>query len=126
MPKQAPFARSLAKSDVPSSPRIVVVGGLTRLQSHYCADFGCVDVENRDGTRLNERVRSAHGIVLVDKNISHSAAKKVRDQARKFGVYIADATSPGVGAVRRSISRLLDKIRQSNQSLDKSRAIERP
>jgi hypothetical protein len=75
-----------------------------------------VDVENRDGTRLNERVRSAEGIVLVDKNVSHSAAKKVRDQARKFGVHVADASSPGVGAVRRSISQVLDEIRNAKSN----------
>jgi cellobiose-specific phosphotransferase system component IIB len=97
-----------------SAQRVVVVGGLSRLARHYrdsaTEHLRTVDVENTDSHRLEDRVRTADGVVLVVPNISHNAAEKVRECSRRFGVVCENASSPGVAQVRRSIERVVERL----------------
>ena len=86
--------------------RILVVGGLTRLDAHYRdAPPGIeVDVADYDSGSLETRARAADAIVLVVGYVSHSAAAKVREIARRRGTPLTSADSASVTRVRGSIA----------------------
>jgi hypothetical protein len=89
-----------------SQIRILVVGGLTRLDPHYrdAPQGVAVDVAGHDSASLEARARAADAIVLVVGYVSHSAAAKVREIARRRGTPLTSADSASVSRVRGSIA----------------------
>lgn len=89
--------------------RVLVVGGLTRLDAHYkeFAKKG-VEVENiyNDCPSLEARAEHADALVLLLGHVSHNAAIKVRNVARRRGTPLASLMSPSVSGVRRTITEL--------------------
>jgi Uncharacterized protein conserved in bacteria (DUF2325) len=97
--------------DAPASQRplrVLVVGGLTRLDSFYrdapSGNTITIDVIYVDCPSLETRAEAADALVLVVGNVSHSAAAKVRSIARRRGTPLASATGPSVSRVRASIA----------------------
>ena len=90
-------------------PRVLVVGGLVRLQSQYRDLAGAVevDVANVNSQRLKHSIGSADVVLVVVPNVSHAAVDRVRQQARRFGVPVARAASAGVGQVSRRIQEIV-------------------
>lgn len=88
--------------------RILVVGGLTRLQSQYraCSEDVHVDVANANSHRLGDSVGAANAVLVIVPNVSHAAVERVRRQARRYGVPMGRALSPGVSEVTRQIHQL--------------------
>lgn len=86
--------------------RILVVGGLTRLDTFYRdAPSGVeVDAVYVDCPTLEARVEAADALVLVVGNVSHPAAAKVRNAAKRRGIPLESAMSPSVSRVRASIA----------------------
>ena len=106
-----PHARHGAEgqSDVvaPHRPiRVLVVGGLTRLDPHYRdAPAGIeIDAVYVDCGSLETRAQAADALVLVVGNVSHSAADKIRSIARRRGTPLASATGASVSRVRTAIA----------------------
>ncbi|MBX3259022.1 MAG: DUF2325 domain-containing protein [Labilithrix sp.] len=90
----------------PRAIRVLVVGGLTRLDAHYRAAPAGVEIDtvNADGGSLETRAAAADAIVLVVGNVSHAAAAKVRSIARRRGTPLASATGASVSRVRAAIA----------------------
>lgn len=88
-----------------SALRVLVVGGLTRLDPYYRdAPPGVeVDAVYVDCPSLEARAEAADALVLVASNVSHSAAAKVRRAARRRGTPLEAALGPSVSRVRASI-----------------------
>ncbi len=88
------------------SIRVLIVGGLTRLDAHYReAPSGVeIDAVYVDCPSLEARAEAADALVLVSSNVSHPAAAKVRNVARRNGTPLASATGPSVSRVRASIA----------------------
>jgi len=91
--------------------RVLVVGGLTRLQSHYrqCLHGLEIEVANANDTRLKHSIAAADAILVLVPHVSHAAVARVRDEALRAGVLVAHASSSGVGEVKRSILALLER-----------------
>ena len=89
-----------------SALRVLVVGGLTRLDPFYRdAPSGIeIDAVYVDCPSLEARAEAADALVLVASNVSHSAAAKVRLVARRRGTPLASAMGPSVSRVRASIA----------------------
>ena len=89
------------------SIRVLVVGGLTRLDPHY-RDTPSTEIEidsiTGDGPSLETRAEAADAIVLVVGNVSHAAAAQVRSIARRRGTPLASATGASVSRVRAAIA----------------------
>jgi hypothetical protein len=66
-----------------------------------------------DCPSLEARVSSADALVLVASNVSHPAAAKVRDVARRRGTPLTAAVGPGVARVRASIAAVLTGVPHS-------------
>lgn len=100
--------------------RVVVVGGLLRLDAHYRERHDGLDVDTiyTDGASLERRLPGALGVVLVDGMISHPAMRKVRKVARREHVPIVHAGSPGVHEVRAQIDRLVRAAQTSASAAD--------
>ena len=98
----------IAQISRPRPRRVLVVGGLARLQPQYrdCAGEVTVDVANVNSQRLKHSIGSADAVLVVVPNVSHAAVDRVRRQARRFGVPVARAASAGVGEVSRLIQEL--------------------
>ncbi|MBX3197739.1 MAG: DUF2325 domain-containing protein [Labilithrix sp.] len=103
-----PSTRDDGSGVLPSSRamRVLVVGGLTRLDAHYRAAPGGIEIDtvNADGGSLETRAAAADAIVLVVGNVSHAAAAKVRSIARRRGTPLASATGASVSRVRAAIA----------------------
>jgi hypothetical protein len=86
--------------------RVLVVGGLTRLDPFYRAAPAAVEIDTVfvDSPSLETRAEAADALVLVVGQISHSAAAKVRNVARRWGKPLASATGPSLSRVRASIA----------------------
>jgi hypothetical protein len=86
--------------------RVLVVGGLTRLDEFYRDAPAGVEIEAiyMDCPSLEARAEAADGLVLVASNVSHPAAAKVRNVARRNGTPLASALGPCVSRVRASIA----------------------
>lgn len=86
--------------------RILVVGGLTRLEPYYRDTPAGIDVDIAflDCGSLEKRAEAADGIVIVLGVVSHAAAAKVREVARRRGTPLASATGASVSRVRASIA----------------------
>jgi len=88
--------------------RVLVVGGLTRLDPFYrdAPEGGGVEIDAVyvDCPSLEARAEAADALVLVASNVSHSAAAKVRNVARRRGTPLESATGPSVSRVRASIA----------------------
>jgi hypothetical protein len=84
------------------SVRLLIVGGLTRLDSFYCdAPPGLeIDAVYVDCPSLEARAEAADAVILVVGNVSHSAADKVRSVARRRGTPLVSASGPSVSRVR--------------------------
>lgn len=95
--------------------RILVVGGMTRLEPYYRdAPTGVdIDVVSVDCSSLEERAEAADALVLVVGAVSHAAAAKVRHVARRRGTPLASATGPSVSRVRASIAEAFAIVRSS-------------
>jgi hypothetical protein len=93
--------------------RVVVVGGLLRLDAHYRERHDGLDVDTiyTDGASLERRLPGALGVVLVDGMISHPAMRKVRKVARREHV-------PSVHEVRAQIDRLVRAAQTSASAAD--------
>jgi len=93
----------------PRGLRILVVGGLTRLDPYYRdvypgLDGVEIDAVYVDCPSLEARAAAADALVLVASNVSHPAAAKVRNVARRQGTPLASVTGPSVSRVRASIA----------------------
>ncbi len=90
-----------------STLRILVVGGLTRLDPFYRDAPPGIEIDTVfvDCASLDARAEAADALVLVTGNISHSAAAKVRRVASRRGLPLASATGPSVSRVRASIAQ---------------------
>lgn len=86
--------------------RILIVGGLTRLDPFYrdAPDGIEVDAVYVDCGTLEARAEAADGLVLVTGHVSHAAAGKVRDIARRRGTPLAQATGPSLARVRGAVT----------------------
>lgn len=86
--------------------RVLVVGGLTRLDSFYREAPAAIEIDTVfvDSPSLQTRAEAADAIVLVVGQISHAAAAKVRITARRFDKPLASATGPSLSRVRAAIS----------------------
>lgn len=93
-----------------SGVRILVVGGLARLDACYRdvpASAGLeVDCANEDCPSLDARANAADGIVLVLGHLSHPTAAKVRGIARRRGIPLVTASGSSVSRVRASVAAL--------------------
>jgi hypothetical protein len=89
-----------------SALRVLIVGGLTRLDPYYRdAPAGVeIDAVYVDCPSLEARAEAADALVLVASNVSHPAAAKVRNVARRNGTPLASAMGPSVSRVRASIA----------------------
>ena len=90
-------------------PRVLVVGGLSRLQHHYrdCLSDVRIDVANVNSPRLKNSIGAADAVLVVVPHVSHAAADRVRRQAHRHGVPVVRAASSGVGEVSRLIRELI-------------------
>ncbi len=95
----------------PRPIRVLVVGGLTRLDPFYrdvphTPHTGEIEVDAVyvDCPSLERRAEVADALVLVVGNISHSAAAKVRSIARRRGTPLESATGASVSRVRAAIA----------------------
>lgn len=90
----------------PKPLRILVVGGMTRLEPFYrdAPEGVTIDIVPADCPSLEERAEAADALVLIVGAISHSAAAKVRHVSRRRGTPLAAATGPSVSRVRASIA----------------------
>jgi hypothetical protein len=102
------FARFHPAEVAVSEPRlrILVVGGLTRLDPFYRdAPAGVeIDAVYVDCPSLEARAEAADALVLVASNVSHSAAAKVRSAAKRRGTPLESSLGPSVSRVRASIA----------------------
>lgn len=76
--------------------RVLVVGGLTRLEQQYRCCLGSdvsVEVANSNSSRLSGSVSHADSVVVIVPRVSHSAVQKVQRYARRIGVPVVHATS---------------------------------
>lgn len=97
-----------------SGLRILVVGGLARLDAHYRdvpRDPGSgprleIDCANEDCPSLDARAQAADGLVLVLGHLSHPTAAKVRAIARRRGIPVATSPGSSVSRVRACIAEL--------------------
>jgi hypothetical protein len=89
-----------------SPVRVLVVGGLTRRDAYYREAPAGVVVEAIyvDSPSLEARAEAADALVLVASNVSHPAAAKVRNAARRRGTPLESAIGPSVSRVRASIA----------------------
>lgn len=89
-------------NSAPRSVRLLIVGGLTRLDPYYrdAPDGIAIDAVYVDCPSLEARAMAADGIVLVDGHVSHSAAAKVKTIARRRGTPLAHAGGSSVSRVR--------------------------
>ncbi|MGC4063898.1 MAG: DUF2325 domain-containing protein [Polyangiaceae bacterium] len=89
--------------------RVLIVGGLTRLEREYrcCAtDEVTVEVANTNSARLGESVSHADAIVVIVPNVSHAAVQSVRRHARRLGLRVVHARSPSARHVSERISEI--------------------
>lgn len=87
--------------------RVLVVGGLERLDAHYRdvpGDELAIELAYLDSAALEGRALAADAIVLVTGHVSHAAAEKVRLVARRRRVPLVPATSPSLSRVRAAIA----------------------
>lgn len=86
--------------------RVLVVGGMTRLEPFYrdAPENVSVDVASVDSGSLEDRASAADALVLVVGTVSHSAAEKIRDVSRRRGKPLTAATGPSVSRVRAAIA----------------------
>jgi hypothetical protein len=88
------------------SLRVLVVGGLTRLDEFYRVAPKGVEIEAIyvDCPSLEARAEAADALVLVASNVSHPAAQKVRNVAKRNGTPLESVLGPSVSRVRASIA----------------------
>ncbi|HVH44420.1 MAG TPA: DUF2325 domain-containing protein [Labilithrix sp.] len=86
--------------------RVLVVGGLARLDTFYRSAPASIEIDTIyvDSPSLESRAEAADALVLVVGQISHPAALKVRNIARRHGKPLAAATGPSLSRVRASIA----------------------
>jgi hypothetical protein len=100
-----------------SALRILVVGGLARLDAHYRevhfpAGTGPrlerldIDCANEDCPSLDARAQAADGLVLVLGHLSHPTAAKVRAIAKRRGIPLVTSPGSSVARVRACIGAL--------------------
>lgn len=97
--------------------RVLVVGGLTRLDSFYRAAPEAIEIETIfvDSPSLESRAEAADALVLVVGQISHPAAAKIRNVARRTGKPLAAATGPSLSRVRASIALAYVAVREASR-----------
>lgn len=106
VPRRSPWSRDESGVlPVARSLRVLVVGGLDRLDAQYRDASPGVDVEfiSVDGPLLERRAEAADALVLLVNNVSHAAAGKVRRVAKRRGTPLVAVTGAGVSKVRASI-----------------------
>lgn len=86
--------------------RVLIVGGLTRLDPHYRDAPAGIEIEAIyvDCPSLETRAAAADALVLVSSHVSHPAAAKVRNVARRAGTPLAAATGPSISRVRAAVT----------------------
>ena len=96
-----------------SRRRVLVVGGLTRLERQYRTSLPGVRVEvaNVDSSRLKHAVGEADAVLIIVSHVSHAAVARVQRQARRSGVPVFRSTSSGATA----LSRLICELSQESQ-----------
>lgn len=96
-----------------SAVRVFVVGGLTRLVTQYrdAAPAGIdVDVTDVDCPSLERRAEAADALVLVVGNVSHAAAGKVREVAKRRGIPLTPAMGSSVSRIRSAVKTASESI----------------
>jgi len=94
--------------------RVLVVGGLTRLDAEYregAPDDVEVDAVMADCTSLERRAEAADGLVLVASNVSHAAAAKVRSVARRRNKPLTAVRSAGAHRIRGAVADIRTRLR---------------
>lgn len=88
------------------SIRVLIVGGLTRLDAYYrdAPDGIEIDAVYVDCPSLEARAEAADALVLVSSHVSHPPAAKVRNVARRAGTPLAAATGPSLSRVRAAVT----------------------
>jgi hypothetical protein len=89
---------------------VLVLGGLTRLSRLYQNAHAAhqVVVANTDSALVARRLDSFDAVVVVPTNLSHQAARRALDRARRKGLGVMMATGPGLHTVRRAIDAALE------------------
>lgn len=91
-----------------SGRRVLVVGGLARLEAFYRdapdAEALDVDIANEDCPSLEARAHAADAIVLVLGHLSHPVAAKMKGIARRCGIPLVTSPGSSVSRVRASIA----------------------
>ncbi|MBS2016181.1 MAG: DUF2325 domain-containing protein [Deltaproteobacteria bacterium] len=93
--------------------RVLVVGGLTRLDGEYTRDLPPgleVEAVLEDCASLAGRASAADALVLVVGNVSHSAAAKVRRVARLRGTPLASVPSASASRIREAVASLGSRL----------------
>ena len=92
-----------------SRRRVLVVGGLARLEPQYreCANDVTVEVANVSSPRLKHTISNADAVLVLVSHVSHAAVHRVQRQARRYGVPVVRSTTSGLGEVSRIIRELV-------------------
>jgi hypothetical protein len=100
------------RTRIQRAPRVVVMGGLTRLSSHYSSGLlvGSVEVANADSALLARNLGSFDAVVVVPTHLSHRAARRILDAVDRLGRPVLLSLGPGVRAVRRAIDAVLREV----------------
>ena len=94
---------------------MLVVGGLARLEQQYrcCASNDVtVEVANFNSSRLRTSVAHVDSVVVIVPNVSHAAANKVQQHARRLGLRVNHATSSSAKHVTERILELTQGEKQ--------------
>jgi len=93
--------------------RVLVVGGLARLEQQYrcccVSNDVTVEVANSNSARLGTSVAHADSVVVIVPNVSHAAVQNVRRHARRLGLRVVHATSPSAKHISRRILELVNE-----------------
>ena len=106
------LSAALSRAPETKRHRVLVVGGLERLQQEYrcCGNEQVtVDVANANSSRLGTSVSHSDSVVVVVTRVSHAAVQVVHRHARSRNLPIAHATSSSARHISETILQLTQK-----------------
>jgi len=109
---RAMLSAALSRAPETKRHRVLVVGGLARLQQEYrcCGNEQVtVDVANANSSRLGTSVSHSDSVVVVVTRVSHAAVQVVHRHARSRNLPIAHATSSSARHISETILRLTQR-----------------